>query len=108
MTVSKRFMEKLEAARDALSHSHPGADMEAILEAGLDLVVERAAKRRGLVKIPRKQSPLTSSPSSAAAAAESASACEGRNDDSEAGACDRAEKSIGRDARRGNKEGASW
>jgi len=54
VTVSKRFMEKLEAAKDALSHSHPGADAEAILEAGLDLVLERAAKRKGLVKRPRK------------------------------------------------------
>ena len=53
VTVSKRFMEKLEAARDALSHSHPGADVEAILEAGLDLLIERAAKRKGLVKRPR-------------------------------------------------------
>jgi hypothetical protein len=55
MTVSKRFMDKLEAARDALSHSHPGADVEAILEAGLDLVIERAAARKGLVKRPRAQ-----------------------------------------------------
>jgi hypothetical protein len=55
VTVSKRFMEKLEAARDALSHSHPGADAEAILEAGLDLLIERAAKRRGLVERPRTQ-----------------------------------------------------
>ncbi|MGB8931968.1 MAG: HNH endonuclease, partial [Anaeromyxobacteraceae bacterium] len=53
VTVSKRFTEKLEAARDALSHSHPGADVETILEAGLDLLLERAAKRKGLVKRPR-------------------------------------------------------
>jgi hypothetical protein len=53
VTVSKRFTQKLEAARDALSHSHPGADVEAILEAGLDLLLERAAKRKGLVKRPR-------------------------------------------------------
>jgi hypothetical protein len=53
VTVSKRFMEKLEAARDALSHSHPGADVETLLEEGLDLLLERAAKRRGLVKKPR-------------------------------------------------------
>ena len=33
--------------------SHPGADAEAILEAGLDLLLERAAKRKGLVKRPR-------------------------------------------------------
>jgi hypothetical protein len=53
VTVSKRFMEKLDAARDALSHSHPGADAEAILEAGLDLVIERAARRKGIVAKPR-------------------------------------------------------
>ena len=53
MTVSKRFTEKLEAARDALSHSHPGADVEAILEAGLDLLIERAAKRKGLSTRPK-------------------------------------------------------
>jgi hypothetical protein len=47
VTVSKRFMEKLEAARDALSHSHPGAGVEALLEAGLDLLIERAAARGG-------------------------------------------------------------
>jgi len=56
VTVSRRFMAKLEAARDALSHSHPWADIEAILEAGLDLLLDRAAKRRGLVKKPRTQS----------------------------------------------------
>jgi hypothetical protein len=55
VTVSKRFMEKLEAARDALSHSHPGADVETILEAGLDLLLERSARRKGLVKRPRAQ-----------------------------------------------------
>jgi hypothetical protein len=55
VTVTKRFMEKVEAARDALSHSHPGADVEQILEAGLDLLLERAAKRKGLVKRPRSQ-----------------------------------------------------
>ncbi len=55
VTVSKKFLEKVEAAGDALSHSHPGADLEAILEEGLDLVIERAAKRRGMVKRPRPQ-----------------------------------------------------
>jgi hypothetical protein len=48
VTVSKRFLEKLEVAREALSRSHPNADAEAILEAGLDLLIERAAKRKGL------------------------------------------------------------
>jgi len=53
VTLSKRFLEKLDAARYALSHSHPGADAEAILEAGLDLVIERAAKRNGICARPK-------------------------------------------------------
>src|SRR5574341_2594286 len=55
VTVSKRFLEKLEAARDALSPSHPGADAEAIREAGLDLVIERAAKRKGICARPKAE-----------------------------------------------------
>src|SRR6185369_4995128 len=39
VTVSKRFLAKLAAARDALSHSNPGANVEAVLEAGLDLLL---------------------------------------------------------------------
>jgi hypothetical protein len=65
VTVSKRFTEKLEAARDALSHSHPGADVEAILEAGLDLLIERAAKRKGIVERPRKSPSPGRSPAGA-------------------------------------------
>jgi hypothetical protein len=59
MTVPRRLLEKLEAARDALSHSHPSASRDEIIEAGLDLLLERAAKRRGLVKGPRKMAPAT-------------------------------------------------
>jgi hypothetical protein len=57
LTVSKRLLDKLDAARDALSHSHPGASRDEIIEAGLDLLLERQAKRRGLVKNPRKKAP---------------------------------------------------
>ena len=53
VTVSKRFLEKLEVAREALSHSHQGADAEAILEAGLDLLIERAARKKGLSTRPK-------------------------------------------------------
>ncbi|HEX7622645.1 MAG TPA: HNH endonuclease signature motif containing protein [Anaeromyxobacteraceae bacterium] len=52
-TVSKRFLAKLAAARDALSHSHPGADTEAVLEAALDLLLAANDKKKGLVKKPR-------------------------------------------------------
>jgi len=56
VTISARFLEKVDAARAALSHSHPGATLEEILEAGLDLVLERHARRNGLVKKPREES----------------------------------------------------
>jgi len=54
LTVSRRFLEKLDAAQAALSHSHPGASAEEILEAGLDLLLAQQAKRKGVVEKPRK------------------------------------------------------
>ncbi len=54
VTVSRQFLEKLEAARTALSHARPGATAEEILEEGLDLVLAQHAKRKGLVEKPRK------------------------------------------------------
>ncbi|MFL5413264.1 MAG: HNH endonuclease [Myxococcales bacterium] len=53
VTVSRRFLEKIEAARAALSHLRPGASTEHVLEAGLDLVLQHHAKRKGLVEKPR-------------------------------------------------------
>ena len=55
VTVSKVFMKKLEAATDAMSHAMPGATPEEILEAGLELLLEKAAKRKGLVAKPQKK-----------------------------------------------------
>jgi hypothetical protein len=55
VTVPKRLLDKLDRARDALSHSSPGASIAEIIEAGLDLVLDRAAKRRGLVAKPQKK-----------------------------------------------------
>jgi hypothetical protein len=52
--VGKRVVQKLEAARDGLSHAIPSASMEQVLEAALDLLLERQARARGLVKRPRK------------------------------------------------------
>ena len=62
VTVSRRFLAKLEAARAALSHSHPGASADRILEAGLDLLLERDAKRKALVAKPRREPPPSSDP----------------------------------------------
>jgi len=49
ITVSRRFLDKLAAARDALSHTLPEAGTEAVLEAALDLL-EKSDRRKGLVK----------------------------------------------------------
>jgi hypothetical protein len=54
-TVSSEFLRKLEAARDALSHARPEATPGEILEAGLDLLLAQAAKRKALVEKPRKE-----------------------------------------------------
>jgi hypothetical protein len=53
ITVSRRFLEKLAAAKDALSHSAPNATPEHVLEAALDLLLAQHAKRNGLVEKPR-------------------------------------------------------
>jgi 5-methylcytosine-specific restriction endonuclease McrA len=54
ITLSKSFLDKLAAATDALSQARPGATPEEVLEAGLDLVLAQASKRRALVEKPRK------------------------------------------------------
>ncbi len=56
ITVSKRFVQKLAAARDALSHSTPGATEVEVLETALDLLLARSAKRKGIVEKPRARS----------------------------------------------------
>ncbi|WP_041450455.1 HNH endonuclease [Anaeromyxobacter dehalogenans] len=54
LTVSKAFLKKLDAARDALSHSMPGASRENVLEAALDLLIAERGRRKGLTAKPRK------------------------------------------------------
>ncbi|GEJ55571.1 DUF222 domain-containing protein [Anaeromyxobacter diazotrophicus] len=43
LAVSKAFLAKLDAAKDALSHAIPDGDTEAVLTAALDLLLEKAA-----------------------------------------------------------------
>jgi hypothetical protein len=54
MTVSKQFIEKLDAARRGQGHAQPGASAEKVIEAALDLLLAQQAKRRGVVKRPQK------------------------------------------------------
>jgi hypothetical protein len=53
MTVSKQFLDKLEAARRGQGHAQPGASAEKVIEAALDLLLAQQAKRRAEVKQPR-------------------------------------------------------
>ncbi len=55
-TVRQEVMKKVEAARRGLGHNLPNATLEQVLEAGLDLLLEKQAKARGQVKRPRKTS----------------------------------------------------
>jgi 5-methylcytosine-specific restriction endonuclease McrA len=55
VTVSRRLLEKLDAAKDALAHACPGATAADVFERGLDLVLAQHAKRKGLVEKPRKE-----------------------------------------------------
>ncbi|HEX8908147.1 MAG TPA: HNH endonuclease signature motif containing protein [Anaeromyxobacteraceae bacterium] len=59
-TVSRRFLDKLAAARDALSHAQSDASTEAVLEAALDLLLVAQDKKRALVKKPRQTPPKPS------------------------------------------------
>ena len=52
-TVSRRFLAKLQATRDALSHSHAGASTEELVEACMDAVLAQHARRKGFVAKPR-------------------------------------------------------
>jgi hypothetical protein len=70
VTVPRRLLEKLAAARDALSHSNPNATDAEVLEVGLDLIIERHRKRRGIGAKPRKpvvEPEATSAPKATAA-----------------------------------------
>ena len=54
MTVSKQFIDKLDAARKGQGHAQPGASAEKVIEAALDLLLAQQAKRRAEVKQPQK------------------------------------------------------
>ncbi|ACG72383.1 HNH nuclease [Anaeromyxobacter sp. K] len=54
LTVSRAFLRKLDAARDALSHARPGASRENVLEAALDVLLAERARRKGLTAKPQK------------------------------------------------------
>jgi hypothetical protein len=55
ITVRRAVLQKISAARDALSHSMPSATDDEIIEAGLDLILAEHAKRKGLVAKPQKE-----------------------------------------------------
>jgi hypothetical protein len=44
--VGGAFKDKLERARDLMSHGNPGGELEAVLERGLDLLLEKLEMQR--------------------------------------------------------------
>jgi hypothetical protein len=52
-TVSRCFLQKLKTPRQGLGHAIPGATTEQVLEAALDLLLEKQARARGQVRRPR-------------------------------------------------------
>jgi 5-methylcytosine-specific restriction endonuclease McrA len=60
ITVGRQFLKKLDAARDGLSHNIRNPSTEQVLEAALDLLLEKQAKARGQVKRPRTTLPASS------------------------------------------------
>ncbi len=62
VTVSRRLLEKLDRAREGLSHALPGASTEQVLERAIDLLLEQQARRKALVKRPRATDTSTPSP----------------------------------------------
>jgi hypothetical protein len=58
ITVSRQFLTKLDAARDGLSRTIPGATMEQVLEAALDLLLKKQARARGQVRGLRTAAPV--------------------------------------------------
>ena len=69
VTVPRRFLKKIEEARAALSHSLPRATEDEILEVGLDLIIARHAKRRGIGAKPRLRAPRADAPAAPTPAA---------------------------------------
>jgi 5-methylcytosine-specific restriction endonuclease McrA len=55
LTVSSQFLDKLEAARRGQGHVQPGATKEQVIEAALDLLLEKQGRRRAEVKRPQKK-----------------------------------------------------
>jgi len=62
LTVSAGFLEKVAAAKRGLSHASPRATIEEVLEAALDLLLEKQARRKSLVKRPRLPNSGTPTP----------------------------------------------
>jgi hypothetical protein len=61
-TVRREVVKKVEAARRGLGHAIPNATLEQVLEAGLNLLLEKQARARGQVKRPRAVASPTPAP----------------------------------------------
>jgi hypothetical protein len=71
LTSDRELLELLAQARDALSHSHPGASDDAVIKVGLRLVIDRHRKRRGIGAKPRAKKGASAATPTATATATS-------------------------------------
>jgi hypothetical protein len=63
ITVSRHLLKKLEAAQAGLGHALPGATLEQVIDAAVDLLLGKQARARAMVKRPRAVLPTVSSTS---------------------------------------------
>ena len=72
LTVTREFLAKLDRARDGMSNAYPTATGVFVLEAALDLLLEKQAKARGGTEKQRRRRRRRSSRTSAATVSEPA------------------------------------
>jgi hypothetical protein len=88
VNVSRQLVAKLDAARAGLAHAIPGASMEQVLEAALDLLLEKQARARGQVKRPRAVVTPAVAPASTPPSAPAPGANTGADSSADAGVTD--------------------
>ncbi len=69
LTVSAGLLEKVRKAKAGLSHALPGATTEQVLERALDLLLERQARAKALVRRPRSEAARERAPAATPAPA---------------------------------------
>jgi hypothetical protein len=82
LNTPERVKDKLELARDLMSHANPSGDLAVVVERGLDLLIAQLQKTRfGQTSRPTKQQPPRPRQPATADASSSQPACDGQDFD---------------------------